>query len=72
MPLFQNLPLVERSHIYERVKLDEYYQNIIVTHLDFWYLTPLDGVSGSVIHYAHLKASTFIKANANLIITCQF
>ena len=24
---------VERSHIYERVQLDEYYQNILVTHL---------------------------------------
>ena len=37
MPWFQNLPLVERSHIYERMQLGEYYQNIIVTHLDhFW------------------------------------
>ena len=30
VPYFQNLPLVERSHIYERVQLDEYYQNITV------------------------------------------
>ena len=46
---FQILPLVERSHLYARVHLDEYYQNIIVTHLDhFWNLTPgpLDGFSG--------------------------
>ena len=40
------MPLVERSHIYERVQLDEYYQNIVFTHLDhFWNLTPLDEVS---------------------------
>ena len=47
------MPFVERSYIYERVQLDEYYQNIIVTHQDyFWNLTPgpLDGVSGSDIY----------------------
>ena len=41
------MPLVERSHIYERVQLDEYNHNILLTHLDhFWNLTPLDEVSG--------------------------
>ena len=48
--LIPDFPLVERSHLYQRVELDEYYQNIIVKHLDhFWNLTPLplDEVSGS-------------------------
>ena len=29
-----NFPLVERSHLYERVQLVEYCQNILVKHLD--------------------------------------
>ena len=30
----KNLPLVERSHTYERVQLVEYYQKTLVTYLD--------------------------------------
>ena len=46
------MPLVEKSHIYERDQLDEYYQNTLVTHLDhFWNKTPLDEVSGCVSHH---------------------
>ena len=40
----KNLPLVERSHVYERVQLVECYQKILVTYLDH----SLDGVSGCV------------------------
>ena len=36
----KNLPLVERSDLYERVQLVEFYQKILVTYLD--------GVSGGV------------------------
>ena len=45
------MPLVERSHIYERVQLVEYYQKIMVTYLDHSGIgggCPLDGVSGGV------------------------
>ena len=48
VPLFQILPFVEMYHLCERVQLDEYYQNIIVTHLyNFLNQTPLGQLSGS-------------------------
>ena len=50
--LIPNSPLVERSHIYERVQLVEYYQIILVRHLDHSGNTggAMDKVSGDVYH----------------------
>ena len=53
----KNLPLVERSHTYERVQLVEYYQKILVTYLDHSGNkggSPLDGVPGGVSHNVSL------------------
>ena len=62
------MPLVERSHLYERVQLAEYYQNITVTHLDhFWNLTPLYGVSGSV--YVNLSNLVTERSLMNVLFT---
>ena len=55
----KNLPLVERSHKYERVQLVEYYQKILVTYLDHSGNkggSPLDGVPGGVRIISSLRA----------------